>query len=246
MNQTVQTLSTRSIAGRNRRNDEDDGPMVILLDLLGIPGFFVSEEHLVTGMTGRAADHPYCREIVDWVQSPRTIPVLRDVPFSSLARQTCGARWRSALIQTRANPLCVAVGQADPECASAGRYSFLVIPSLPDSAQEARVLAMQSLYGLSDGEKAVLAGLARGRRPREIASERQVSENTIRSQIRAILEKTGARSIQETLTHLACFPPVFATTGARETDIAALNLEQVPRFTTASASLAATQSGPLR
>jgi DNA-binding CsgD family transcriptional regulator len=50
---------------------------------------------------------------------------------------------------------------------------------------------VQSLFDLTPAEATVARGLAAGETVDQLASTRGVSENTIRMQVRAVLEKTG-------------------------------------------------------
>ncbi|MBW6397406.1 hypothetical protein KPL78_06060 [Roseomonas sp. HJA6] len=56
---------------------------------------------------------------------------------------------------------------------------------------------LKSLYGFTDAEEAVARALLGGRSPEAVAKDRGVSVPTIRTQIRHILEKAGARSLRE-------------------------------------------------
>ncbi len=56
---------------------------------------------------------------------------------------------------------------------------------------------LKALYGLTDAEAAVARSLLGGRSAEAVAEDRGVSMPTIRTQIRQILEKTGARSLRE-------------------------------------------------
>ena len=68
---------------------------------------------------------------------------------------------------------------------------------------EARVAAAAgSLYGLSAGEAAITAQLAKGRSPAAIAHERRVSLGTVRTQVRRIYEKVGVASQLELAARL--------------------------------------------
>jgi DNA-binding CsgD family transcriptional regulator len=72
---------------------------------------------------------------------------------------------------------------------------------------------VEVLFDLSAAEAAVARALAQGRTPAEIAAARGVSLTTVRSQIRAILVKTG-RARQSDLTALLAVP-VRARSGLR-------------------------------
>lgn len=64
-------------------------------------------------------------------------------------------------------------------------------------------------HGLTLAECAVLACLCDGHTPREIAEQKDVAVCTIRSHVRSILEKSGARSVSHLLRVTAMLPPVL-------------------------------------
>jgi len=71
-------------------------------------------------------------------------------------------------------------------------------------------LALEMLagsYGLTLAERRVLAGLLREATPREIADENGVSLCTVRTQVAAIRNKFGARSIEALLLRVTQVPP---------------------------------------
>jgi DNA-binding CsgD family transcriptional regulator len=63
-------------------------------------------------------------------------------------------------------------------------------------------------HGLTPAETRVLARLAGGASPREIADEHEVGLSTVRTQIGAIRVKTGTDSIRELLRQVAVLPPM--------------------------------------
>lgn len=56
---------------------------------------------------------------------------------------------------------------------------------------------LAQMFELSDAESAVAADIARGRSPEEIASTRSSSIHTVRTQLKAVLRKTGCRRQSE-------------------------------------------------
>lgn len=76
----------------------------------------------------------------------------------------------------------------------------------PCGALELEMLA--GCYGLTGAERRVLAGLVREATPREIADENAVKLSTVRTQISAIRNKLGAKSIDGLLLRAAEVPPV--------------------------------------
>ena len=67
---------------------------------------------------------------------------------------------------------------------------------------------LQQLFALTAAEAGVALALAAGRSAEEIAGERAVSLPTVRTQIRQILEKTGALHLRELVRLLAALPAV--------------------------------------
>lgn len=64
------------------------------------------------------------------------------------------------------------------------------------------------MQNLSPSEEAVLLALCRGASIPEIAAEHQVAESTVRSQIKALREKTGCGSIRALMQRVHSLPPV--------------------------------------
>lgn len=65
------------------------------------------------------------------------------------------------------------------------------------------------LHALTPAETKVLEALCRGRSAREIADAHQVGLSTIRSQIAAIRDKTGAEGIRDVVERMAVLPPIL-------------------------------------
>ena len=61
---------------------------------------------------------------------------------------------------------------------------------------------------LSPSEEAVLLALCRGSSIPEIAADHKVAESTVRSQIKALREKTGCGSIRALMQRVHSLPPV--------------------------------------
>jgi DNA-binding CsgD family transcriptional regulator len=66
--------------------------------------------------------------------------------------------------------------------------------------------ALQQLFALTAAEAGVVLALAAGRSAEDIAAERGVSLPTVRTQIRQILEKTGALHLRDLVRLLAGLP----------------------------------------
>jgi len=81
---------------------------------------------------------------------------------------------------------------------------ILIAPARNRQAASARLL--MSLFGLSRAEARLAHGLASGQSPEDYAQAACVSINTIRTQIRALLEKTGERRLPDLIRMLSLLP----------------------------------------
>jgi DNA-binding CsgD family transcriptional regulator len=72
------------------------------------------------------------------------------------------------------------------------------------------LLAFARERRLTDGETDVLHALVHGERPPQIAARRGSTEGTVRSQIKALLEKTDTHSMRELVVEALHLPPVPA------------------------------------
>jgi DNA-binding CsgD family transcriptional regulator len=69
--------------------------------------------------------------------------------------------------------------------------------------------AYGALHGLTEGETAVLHGLIGGLAPKRIASLRGSTELTVRSQIKAVLAKTGCHGLRDLVGAVLKQPPLL-------------------------------------
>ncbi|UFN47180.1 hypothetical protein LPC08_14205 [Roseomonas sp. OT10] len=77
-----------------------------------------------------------------------------------------------------------------------GRAMLLLRPvAAPSTAPRAELL--HDLFGLTRAEAEVAGALLGGRTKRSVAAARGVGETTIRAQVRAVLEKTGATNLRD-------------------------------------------------
>lgn len=94
-------------------------------------------------------------------------------------------------IAVTASPLPLALGGAIE-----GAPRVLVLLDDPFSKREAtREALLLQLFGLTPAECRVALALLAGMKPKAIAQSHAVSENTVRTQIRCLYEKTGTRGI---------------------------------------------------
>ena len=68
---------------------------------------------------------------------------------------------------------------------------------------------VRSLYGLTDAEAAVVQGLVRGLTLRQIAAERRASIQTVRTQMKSVLSKSGAGRQAELVRQILHGPAVL-------------------------------------
>jgi DNA-binding CsgD family transcriptional regulator len=101
------------------------------------------------------------------------------------------------------------------------RLAMIVIsPVTPPRAPD--IVLICSLFGLSPGEARVACAIAQGRTVIQIAAESGVSRETVRTQVKAILAKTGTNRQAEMALLLAGLPrfvePVRAVPGLRSAE----------------------------
>jgi DNA-binding CsgD family transcriptional regulator len=82
----------------------------------------------------------------------------------------------------------------------------LVLITDPADGPVLAAQALQQLFALTAAEAGVALALAAGRSAEDIAAERGVSLPTMRTQIRQILEKTGALHLRDLVRLLAGLP----------------------------------------
>jgi DNA-binding CsgD family transcriptional regulator len=82
----------------------------------------------------------------------------------------------------------------------------LVIATDPSRRVPPSAAMLSEVFGLSRGETAVAAALAGGHSAEEVARARGTSLETVRSQIRSILSKTGAANLRDLERMLASLP----------------------------------------
>lgn len=87
-------------------------------------------------------------------------------------------------------------------------YATMVLFGRRRVCEQLSVQWFAQASGLTPAESRVLARLAAGESPREIADAHEVGLATVRTQIGAIRVKTGAESIRELLQQVAVLPPM--------------------------------------
>lgn len=87
------------------------------------------------------------------------------------------------------------------------RYALLVFGKRPDATNLSLDFFARA-HGLTGAESAVMALLAHGHDPADIAARQSVAISTIRSQIASVRAKTRTGSIRELLDRVAMLPPI--------------------------------------
>lgn len=86
--------------------------------------------------------------------------------------------------------------------------SVLVLLSRQGASENLAVRLFARAQNLSPSEESVLMGLCRGLSIPDIAAEHGVVQSTVRSQIKALREKTGCPSIRLMMQRVSSLPPV--------------------------------------
>ena len=88
--------------------------------------------------------------------------------------------------------------------------TVLVLLSRKNACDNLALRMFARSQNLSPSEEAVLLALCRGASIPEIASDHKVAESTVRSQIKALREKTGSASIRHLLQRINSLPPMVS------------------------------------
>jgi len=86
--------------------------------------------------------------------------------------------------------------------------SVLVLLSRQNACENLAVRMYARAQNLSPSEESVMMGLCRGLSIPDIATDHGVAQSTVRSQIKALREKTGCASIRKLLQRVNSLPPV--------------------------------------
>lgn len=90
-------------------------------------------------------------------------------------------------------PLVISLERLPLEIAAARSPVALLFFRDPDAVPRGQADLLRRAYGLSPMEARLVLALAEGKSLKEVAQERATSYETVRSHIRRILQKTGAR-----------------------------------------------------
>lgn len=83
------------------------------------------------------------------------------------------------------------------------RPSLVVLIRSTEQASPIGEAQLREIFGLTPSEARLAVALCDGHEPKSFAEQHQVSINTVRTQVRALLHKTGARSLRELVRLLA-------------------------------------------
>ncbi|MFM9835856.1 MAG: helix-turn-helix transcriptional regulator, partial [Methylophilaceae bacterium] len=124
--------------------------------------------------------------------------------------ETIVIRCKSCELQIQIAPF-ININEQDPTNVERRRGAILILHesgriALPSQAQ------LKSLYGLTQAEARLALKLCEGSTPSECAKNMGVSISTIRSQLRALMEKTNSRRQAELLTKLLSSPSTSVQT----------------------------------
>lgn len=184
-------------------------PVLATLELLGIPCFLVRDDGRAFSMTTSTRTHPLREDIECWIEGSRRLPIGDDSPYTKVVRAAKRGGWHPALVKSKGNQLLVQVRIVEAIGLSSSNSWALVLPGLSSIDQKRKASVFQRLHGLTEAEQSILNGLVQGMKPKQIARERDVSQCTVRTQIRSVLSKARARSVSELLAQISELPPVF-------------------------------------
>jgi len=174
-----------------------------VLDTLDLPVFAADSEGRVALANRRAQDHLRARGLLrlDGCRlagmEPQSSSRLQAALKASAAghAQVFSASFNAAQWVVRTVPLARHPGT-----------TAIYVGCSSRAALDHRLL--RKIFGFSDAEALVARQLVAGLRPKTIAARRNVAESTVRTQIRQILRKAGARRVADLGSLFSALPPV--------------------------------------
>ncbi|TWO71712.1 helix-turn-helix transcriptional regulator [Caenimonas sedimenti] len=135
-------------------------------------------------------------------QTPlQTEELLRGVRSASLGRRQ--------MLTLRNGPQALPVACVPLSHPQAGESaSVLLMLARQSGTQNLAITFFARTHGLSPAEQSVLRLLCDGMDVQEIAQAHRVSENTVRTQVRSLRDKTGINSMRLLVQRVAALPPV--------------------------------------
>jgi DNA-binding CsgD family transcriptional regulator len=184
-------------AMRRAIDELDHGMMLLSASARLIDGNAAARRLLARpGPLRLAGDHVWACE--GWLQA-RWMAGLRDANL--------GLK-RMMLLGDGPDELAIALSTIAPDAAAGSRPLVLAITSRPSNCGERTLDLFSRSAGLTPAEKQVLSVLAAGATAEEIAAHVHRTPATVRTHIRSILGKTGARSTRALLVRLSRLPPI--------------------------------------
>jgi DNA-binding CsgD family transcriptional regulator len=95
------------------------------------------------------------------------------------------------------SPLPARLAAAEPEGRGRVPGQALVLLRELTAAAPPRAALLRELFGLTAAEAEVARGIVGGATKSEVAGARGLSETTVRTQVRAVLAKTGAANLRD-------------------------------------------------
>jgi DNA-binding CsgD family transcriptional regulator len=180
------------------------------LALIGLPALVFDEtgkvlaaNHLIEALTGfirwRAGDRVALKDPTAdalWCQAIATIQTDERAPVRSFAGRAADADADTPMV-AHVIPIRGVVRDLFARCAGVLVLTPVTLPNAPP------VELVQSLFDLTPAEAKVARSLVTGATVDEIAAGSNVSSNTVRTQVRGVLEKTGCRRQAEVIALLS-------------------------------------------
>jgi DNA-binding CsgD family transcriptional regulator len=88
------------------------------------------------------------------------------------------------------------------------RAAAMLLTNVDARADAPAIVAYGHAHLLTRAERSVLLALSGGLRAKEVAATTRSSVATVRSHLRSIYQKTGARNLQDLLARVAALPPL--------------------------------------
>lgn len=180
------------------------------LALIGLPALVFDENgkvlaanHLIEALTGfirwRAGDRVALKDPTAdtlWCQAIATIQTDERAPVRSFAGRAANTDADTPMV-AHVIPVRGVVRDLFARCAGVLLLTPVTLPDAPP------VELVQSLFDLTPAEARVARSLVTGATVDEIAAGSSVSSNTVRTQVRGVLEKTGCRRQAEVVALLS-------------------------------------------
>lgn len=146
-------------------------------------------DHAPSDLSGVLPDEAAVARILAWARGPGIAPA----PFLFMTTPVGGGP----------APACLFVTLLDRSDGETGDDTRLIVSTVDLTFDADTASTIAGAFGLSDAEAQIALALARGLSPSDIAAERGSSINTVRSQIKSALAKSGVRGVPD-LVRLVC------------------------------------------